>query len=204
MAARAASAARGLDQLIANPDLGDPAERPRRVMGRRGGQAASWGAVQQEARGQESSSSVTSSLGMGSPTRHVDRAGGPPSGHRRGTCSAPSLRPVGRPSATTCTGARTSARARTAASRAASSEKNQIPVRPSGPRTYVRTFVSGKNEAQGTAGPRAARTVMANGTSPTQAEPSNVRPRARAEAGAVPLRVGTASAGTSGPPSASA
>ena len=48
-----------------------------------------------------------------------------------------------------------------------------MPDRPSGPRTYVRTLVSGNTPTQGNAGPCGSRTRNWNGTNPTQALPSN-------------------------------
>ncbi len=48
-----------------------------------------------------------------------------------------------------------------------------MPDRPSAPRTYVRTLVSGNRDSQGSAGTYGARTPdITNGTSPTQAAPS--------------------------------
>src|SRR2546421_5629760 len=50
-----------------------------------------------------------------------------------------------------------------------------MPVPPSGPDTYVRTFVSGKRDSHGRAGTRGGRTPdIRNGISPTQADPSMV------------------------------
>src|SRR5437764_8658270 len=56
-----------------------------------------------------------------------------------------------------------------------SSEKNQMPRFPFGPRTYVRTFDSGARDSQGSGGISGHRMLsIRNGVMLTQPEPSNV------------------------------
>src|SRR5579871_1797323 len=63
----------------------------------------------------------------------------------------------------------------TAATRAASSEKNHTPGSPSGPLTYVRQLVSGNAENHGRGGRNGGRRPLnQNGVTPTQADASKV------------------------------